>query len=288
MQFTIGTDAEFFLMLRTLEGNKPISAIPFIGDEDVGTKYNPIRTELLGPTVQRDNVLVEFATIPVRTLGSFKRAIADGFRMANEIVKDSEESKRIGGRDSLFLSSKSSEIFDASELKHPEARQFGCEPDYNAWSLMENPSPKSKDPTLRTAGGHIHVGHRILNDPVNKIRMIRMMDYFIGIPSVLFDSSKESQRRRELYGKAGAYRPTPYGVEYRVLSNYWTTKESLIEFVYKAVRFCLRHVEEGTDVYVWNIKNNGFIAEIINDGNSIRAKRLMRELKFDIYLPKVI
>jgi hypothetical protein len=38
--------------------------------------------------------------------------------------------------------------------------------------------------------------------------------------------------RRELYGKAGAFRPKPYGVEYRVLSNRWLNSEALIRWVY--------------------------------------------------------
>ena len=36
-----------------------------------------------------------------------------------------------------------------------------------------------------------------------------------------------------MYGAAGAFRPKPYGVEYRVLSNAWLLTEDRMRFVYK-------------------------------------------------------
>ncbi len=47
-------------------------------------------------------------------------------------------------------------------------------------------------------------------------------DLFLGLPSAGAD---KQGKRRELYGKAGRYRPTSYGIEYRVLSNYWLFNE---------------------------------------------------------------
>jgi hypothetical protein len=35
-----------------------------------------------------------------------------------------------------------------------------------------------------------------------------------------------------MYGAAGAFRPKPYGVEYRVLSNAWLTTEDRMRFVF--------------------------------------------------------
>ena len=41
----------------------------------------------------------------------------------------------------------------------------------------------------------------------------------MGLPAVRRDSQ---DKRRKLYGQAGRFRPTSYGIEYRTLSNYWT------------------------------------------------------------------
>jgi hypothetical protein len=52
------------------------------------------------------------------------------------------------------------------------------------------------------------------------IVFIKFIDY------LLFDYSKKwdkDEERRALYGQRGAFRPKPYGVEYRSLSNAWVT-----------------------------------------------------------------
>ena len=38
--------------------------------------------------------------------------------------------------------------------------------------------------------------------------MVKLLDIFLGIPSVIIDPDK---KRRKLYGKAGAFRLTKYG-----------------------------------------------------------------------------
>jgi len=51
----------------------------------------------------------------------------------------------------------------------------------------------------------------------------------LGIPSVHLDTDT---LRKSLYGKAGAFRPTSYGLEYRVLSNFWLKSEELTKWAY--------------------------------------------------------
>ncbi len=41
----------------------------------------------------------------------------------------------------------------------------------------------------------------------------------------MYDKDTE---RRGMYGKAGAFRPKPYGVEYRTLSNAWLSNDERI------------------------------------------------------------
>lgn len=58
--------------------------------------------------------------------------------------------------------------------------------------------------------GHIHVSYPRKSQS-KSLRLIKYMDVFIGIPSVLLDSGEDAVRRRELYGKAGCFRLTRYG-----------------------------------------------------------------------------
>lgn len=116
-----------------------------------------------------------------------------------------------------------------------EALELGCEPDYNAWLDGKANAKPDGDVTFRTGAGHIHIGWTSdmdIDDPAHVsacINICKQLDLYLGVPSVLFDSD---DRRRELYGKAGAMRIKPYGVEYRVLSNAWLESESLMSWVY--------------------------------------------------------
>lgn len=113
---------------------------------------------------------------------------------------------------------------------------MGCDPDYSAYTLRENKMPKVTAP-IRSAGGHIHIGWTIGVDPSNLNHMyecaaiVRQLDATLFLGSLMFD---HEHRRRELYGKPGAFRPKEYGVEYRVLSNKWLADSGLAAWVYDA------------------------------------------------------
>lgn len=215
MPFTIGADPEFFLLKK----QKPFSAIGKIG----GTKQKPkpLGTRP-GFAVQEDNVAVEFNVPPAQSAEEF----ADNIEYVLTNLK-----KKLKG---LEFSTESSLIFDFEQLDNPIAQMFGCEPDFNAWTKSINPRPEAQNMLLRSAGGHVHIGTK--EDP---IEVIRAMDLFVGVPSIVKD--EHGQRRRELYGKPGAYRVKPFGCEYRVLSNFWIFSRELTEWVYaqtaKAIEF---------------------------------------------------
>src|SRR5690606_18842683 len=102
----------------------------------------------------------------------------------------------------LHVSIVPSAVFSDEELADPRAQQFGCEPDYNAWlGGRRNPRPRAANRNLRSAGGHIHVH---LDDPsTNVLEVVKAMDVFVTLVLMMYDDDKE---RRELYGRAGAYR----------------------------------------------------------------------------------
>lgn len=131
------------------------------------------------------------------------------------------------------------------------AKELGCTPDFNAWTGDRNSPPKGDRP-FRTGAGHIHIGWTSDRDPYSDVAhfetaraVARQMDYYLGIYSLLWDGDS---KRRELYGKAGAFRCKPYGVEYRTLSNSWLNSEILMRWVYRAAR-------KGTEDILFNNKD---------------------------------
>lgn len=58
--------------------------------------------------------------------------------------------------------------------------------------------------------GHIHVSYP-RKSQVKSISLVKYMDVFVGIPSVILDAGEDAVKRRELYGKAGCFRLTRYG-----------------------------------------------------------------------------
>lgn len=208
---SIGTDTELFG--KKGETHKALCGL--IG----GTKDQPKAITSLprGFALQEDNVAVEFNIPPTNNAEMFDEYIEAVLRSTSGTLKD------LG----MTISQEVAVSFDLMELVHPTAMVFGCDPDYSAWTNKENPRPISRDENLRTAGGHIHVG-----SDANMIQGVQMMDLFLGVPSVLLDDSEGSVKRRELYGKAGAMRPKPYGWEYRVLSNYWVFSSNLRRWVF--------------------------------------------------------
>lgn len=147
-----------------------------------------------------------------------------------------------------------------------ENKRLGCEPDFDAYTGLAN-DPPDADRQFRTGSGHIHIGWTngaSVEDPdhLDVCRRVAIqLDYFIGIYSLYWDSD---DRRRELYGKAGAFRPKPYGMEYRTLSNSWLREQELIAWVYDQARNAMDGLANNNELYL----QYGTVAqEIINEGN---------------------
>lgn len=124
-------------------------------------------------------------------------------------------------------------------MENPLAYISGCNPDYSAYSMMENQAPdfNTMDST-RSAGAHVHVGI----DGLNVDNWARWMDIYVGLPSLKIEVPN---KRRQLYGAAGALREKPYGGEYRTLSNVWINNPELRSFIWegthKAVEQSFKH-----------------------------------------------
>lgn len=214
MKITIGADPELFVTqdgkFRSAHGLIP------------GTKDTPFKVE--GGAVQVDGMALEFNIDPVDNADDFVRNI--------NVVMDQMREMVPGYEFAVVPSCK----FNGNHFRAQpdEAKELGCTPDYNAYTLRENPRPDNKT-TMRTASGHIHIGGFETDDPLSDEHMIRcatlvkQLDCYLGLPSLLWD---RDTNRRKMYGAAGAFRPKPYGVEYRVLSNAWLLNENRMRFVF--------------------------------------------------------
>jgi len=263
---TIGTDPEFFMVNR--ETGKLVSAIPHIE----GTKHAPEPLPS-GGSIQRDNVALEFATPPAESGEDLVMKVRNAF---TDIFKRFGETHDIAAIPSAD--------FDPDELDHEEARMFGCDPDYNAWTVSINePPPPAETSTFRSCGAHIHVGHvegdgnEFLLEFPGKFETIKMMDLVHGIISTVLDNSKSALDRRKLYGKAGCHRPTDYGVEYRVLSNFWLKSPHLVMLMDSLTQDVLRFIREGKSEEMIAEIGEDNIQEIINNCRAKKARKIMDE-----------
>ena len=266
--FIAGADPE--LMLVSPKG-KLTSAIPLIS----GTKKEPL--PVAGGAVQRDNVMAEFNVNPS---SSFEEFVDNMRQVLGELAKMVAPNR---------LTVQASGRYPQKELDNDEARVFGCDPDFNSWTMRMNmfDNTKAAD-TFRSAGGHWHVGYKdetreMLEDPSGKAEVIKMLDIFQGVPSILVDPDETAPLRRSLYGKAGAHRPKPYGVEYRALGNFWVKSPDLVHLMYQlsdiAVRLCL----DGESETVAKVADPRQVIKAINTSDQGIARQILDQIKQ--YLP---
>ena len=246
----LGTDPEVFLVDNT---GKHISSIGLIGAD----KWNPLQIPDLpkGFTLQEDNVTLEYGIPPAKSAQEFIRSI-------NKVMEASQK-----WTNGLKFSTLSCTVFDADQMEHPSAHVFGCEPDFNAWDGKENKKPNPPHPFMRSAGGHIHVETK-----QDAYHVVRQMDLFLGVPSVLMDNGED---RKKLYGTAGACRVKPYGVEYRTLSNFWIFQPRLIQWVWDNTA---RALESQIDVR----KYSSEILSAINNNDKAMAQALVKEFNLEV------
>jgi len=222
-KFTIGTDPEFFLQDKT--SLQFIPASEFFMEYD---KNNP-KDYGNGYGALRDNVMVEFNVPPSSSKEEFIATIYKGIDLIRRDVPNRIDFKF-----------QASAEFDKELLKSAEGgEEFGCSEYYNVYDLnIKNP----KLTNMRFAGGHIHVGMPTAMSDEDLERIIKIFDYNLVVPSFELDTD---EIRREYYGTPGCFRITPYGFEYRSLSNFWLANDELISWVYDQVELSIEQFYEG-------------------------------------------
>lgn len=214
---TLGADPEFFV-----RDERTGTAVPIIGLIG-GSKGKALPIPGLdaeGFGMQEDNVMAEYNIPAARRPRDFARSVMQGWGSVADFVRTKQPTLEpdIG---------RAARLFTTDQLDHPQAATFGCSQDFDAYAqgqALPSPDPANlmdEGGAWRFAGGHVHVG---LETPAPDFIVAQFCDVFLGLPSVALD---KQGMRRTLYGSAGRFRPTAYGIEYRTLSNFWIWNEDL-------------------------------------------------------------
>jgi hypothetical protein len=220
--FKIGADPEFFVK----KFGKLWSAHNLIP----GTKENPFKVDR--GAVQVDGMALEFNIDPASTEQEFTRNL------------DTVLDRIVGMIPGYEIFVEPVAEFGAEYIKEQpkEARELGCSPDFNAYTKAANPRPDGDVP-FRTASGHIHIGWTDTPIDINDAghleacrALTKALDLYLGVPSLIWD---RDEKRRTLYGAAGAFRPKSYGMEYRVLSNKWINIPHVRRLIWNNTRLAI-------------------------------------------------
>ena len=275
IKFIIGTDVE--AMIRNDKGGLQ-SAIPIIG---LGNRHVLPEGE-----VYHDNMNLEFTVTPAKSKPEFTNNIAANIAAIQKILDKKK----------YQLAWLASGNYPKEQIDCEEARVFGCEPDFDPYTMMVNaPDENPAETTLRSCGGHVHFSHSWFGEPdgqddesvfaraMRVIETIKLMDLTLGLPSLILDNTEESVLRRRLYGNAGAHRPKDEypGGEYRALSNFWCAKPELINWVYDATEKAIALAIEGKTQADFGIDGEGAnntVRDIINENNIEGATALIAKL----------
>lgn len=262
--FTVGVDPEIFL---TLDG-KAVSAYGLIE----GSKEKPFPVP--SGAYQVDGTAVEFNTdpVPLNDFTSFNAKMVT-------VMKELEKAVKAKGDYKFNISPVQEYDQEYLDSLPDESKELGCDPDYNAYTMEENPRPDGERP-FRTGAGHIHIGWGA-DIPVENAEhheicagFVKMLDATVGLFMTCID---RDPRRRELYGKAGAYRAKPYGVEYRFPSNVWIADKRYRKVVHALLGQAVKYMEQGHNVRVVTGLSEEDIRRILDAGDASAAKRLLQK-----------
>ncbi len=253
---TLGSDPELHIF-DTDEG-RIVSSIPILKRD----KTNPIE---LGDGIKayHDNVLAEISFPPSSSADGVIKTLRESFLRTQE---------HIGPRYALLP--RAYHTYEESELQAKQAKEVGCNPNFDVYNQVAN-QPANFVDGGRSGSFHIHIGHPKMIEMEDKEMAIKLLDVFLGCPSVIFDRDETAHQRRRLYGKAGEFRPTSYGVEYRVLGNYALRSPRLVEIVFDLVDKVVEMVEAGTGKDLLESLDCDTIRSAINDNDQAKARMVM-------------
>lgn len=262
---TIGSDVEYFVK------NKITGDIITAEGLIKGTKYDPYRFVKDNPffAMQLDNVLAEGNIPPAKDEKEFIEYLSFLRESINQELGSDKETV-----------AEASFTLKKEYLESEIAKQFGCDPSYDAWNdQILHPSVSKNFPLLRSAGFHIHIGYDNLSADTN-IALVRAMDLYLGVPATLIEP--ENQRKAVGYGVAGNYRNQPHGVEYRTLSSYFASSDELISWVFKSTHKAIELVNAYPDKDFLYSKHLFTIKVAINTSNKEALRKFVKDYSLEL------
>lgn len=235
-KITIGADPEVFM--KNSDGNcrSAHGVIP-------GTKEKP--HPVPGGAIQVDGMALEFNIDPANSEEEFVSRVE---KVMDHLEDSLPENFSIIIRPTVQFG------IDYFKAQPEKAKELGCEPDYNAYTGEMNKINDNVPATLRTAAGHVHIGIDKKLTPLEERKLAILCDVFIGL--FMNSIGDGGCIRKRLYGKAGAYRPKPYGIEYRTPSNRWLSTKEHMRNVYSGAVMAAEALPYFTEIMKF-IENEG-------------------------------
>lgn len=183
--------------------------------------------------------------------------------------------------------------------KYRQAMEIGCVEDFDAYAAIPEVPREIPDigsfGTYRFAGGHIHISYNV--EQIPPFVVARFMDVYITCPLIWWYHERRGEdeaikvlgaHRRKFYGLPGLYRPKPYGVEYRTLSNYFTFTYGASEFL--ATNVCIlnklldQEVEKLNKLYLhidWEL-----VSSAIRELDFVKIKKVITSYPQNLFTAK--
>ena len=303
MTYKIGCDPEIFVFDTEKRRYVFPTFVP-------GTKQQPFPVP--GGAIQRDGMSAEINIDPANSEEEFIGNIRKVLGELSSLIKAAGKQYKLVPIPAAPLTKNTVASVPKDYL------MLGCDPDFNAYNKgAPNLIPLDQiqylpDPTVyngniearyRTGSGHIHIGwtdkaadHNVPGSPhfIDCMVVANQMDVFVQpvahratslIPNV--SSVSIETYRRYMYGKAGAFRPKPYGVEYRTPSNSWLVDETAARHIYRATMLAMEALDKGivasdpefSKVYekCWRAVNHDYVFTSMNQTNNASGQPALIE-----------
>lgn len=248
--YIFGADPELFLF-QSYEDSAPnvIPAYVYFPETGKGNCFS-FGDNIGG--VHSDNIMLELNPAPADSIVRLVRNTSHLQDLALEYIRNEQfKYKRSSGKDghglpfvgrgdALWTEAMSTATINKKYLEfydgNAKFREFGCDPDWNAYTMSYNSAPDLPD-TLRVGGGHLMISK--MDDRLANLEIcanvVKWMDILVTSAFVHEDLRTDAFlmrqatiiQRRQYYGRYGAFRPKSFpngyfGVEYRVPGPEWS------------------------------------------------------------------